>query len=69
MRVVAQRAVERDEQLDGERVGQAAGAVVVHRHREVLRDRDVGVTDDEDDLERHRDRRAVGAAGQRRRPR
>ena len=62
---VAERAVEGDEELRGEGVGQAVDAVVVDRGRDVLRHGDVVVAGDQDDLEADRDRRAVGAARER----
>ena len=53
-----------EDELLGQRVGDAPGAGVVDRPREVLGDRHVGLADDEDDLEGHGHGRAARAAGE-----
>ena len=58
------RAVEGDEQLGGQRVGQAVHAVVVDRRPRCSAGRDMVVAGDQDDLEADRDGRAVLAAGE-----
>ena len=60
----AQRAGQRHHELRRERLGDALDTAVVDGRGDVLRDDDVGVAEDEDDLEGHRHGLAPGAGRQ-----